>query len=105
MFNYDKSEIQTYMFHIPSGVLHRVDCQIDNTGDDDDNDECWRDIFPTNPPVHVRPKANHILNVIFKSVKKCLKYSKALYKPQSEEIIIKNKIKQNKISIQKFKYK
>ena len=65
----DQEDPFTYILHIPCRVGHGVDSQIDNTGNGDNHNKCWRHIAPTNPPVHVWPEAKHILNVIFKSVK------------------------------------
>lgn len=71
---HDQGNLLTYIFHIPRRVGHGVDGQIDNTGNGNYYNKCWWDVTPTNPPVHMRPEAKHILNVIFKPVclnKKC----------------------------------
>ena len=78
----DQGNQFTYIFHIPCRVGHGVDGQIDNTGNGDDHNKCWRDVAPANPPVHMRPEAKHILNVIFKSIKKNMHLSPTINKTQ-----------------------
>jgi len=56
------------LFHVPRRVGHGVDGQIDNTGNGDNDNKCWRNVAPANPPVKMWPEAEHVLNVIFKSV-------------------------------------